>query len=240
MIYGLYHHPGETIGSIGDVLKKLDLPFREIHLHDGDGLPRNTSDLEGLIIMGGPMNVDEIDKYPFLLQEVNLLEKVIKDKKPVLGICLGAQLIAKALGCNVYPNKTKEVGWHSIALTKEAGVDPILKQAPHQLTVLHWHGDTFDLPSGAIHLARSKKCENQAFRVGENVYGFQFHFEVTPSMVKSWVESKEGQADVKAAGERSEQILLATSAACNALKPVSDRVFAAYFKSSYSSLLPLK
>src|SRR5262249_26269785 len=149
----------------------------------GEGLPRDVSDLQGLVVMGGPMSVNDGNKYPFLLPEIQLIEKVLNEKKPVLGVCLGAQLIAKALGCRVYPNKHRELGWHPIELTKHAAVDPLFGVLPKKLNVFHWHGETFDLPSGATLLARSKLCENQAFRWGDNAYGLQFHVEVTPTMV---------------------------------------------------------
>src|SRR5258706_4997986 len=147
------------------------------------------------------MNVDEIEKYPFLFNELEVIEKMIVEKKPVLGICLGSQLIAKALGSKVYPNRYKEVGWHPISLTEKAATDPLFKEISQNLNVLHWHGDTFDLPEGAVHLARSVRCENQAFRWGQSVYGFQFHLEATPSMIKNWSSSEDGLADIQAAEE---------------------------------------
>src|SRR5690348_2906406 len=127
MIYALYHSPTETVGFLGEVMKKLHLPFSELHLYSGDGLPRDTHLLTGLIVMGGPMNVDEVTQYPFLFEEVRLIEKILAEEKPVLGICLGAQLLAKALGSKVYANKEKEVGWHPIHLTEEGRQDPIFK-----------------------------------------------------------------------------------------------------------------
>jgi GMP synthase (glutamine-hydrolysing) len=177
MIYALYHSRTETVGSLGEVLKRLGLPLRELHLYQGDGLPRDTHQLTGLIVMGGPMNVDDVNRYPFLFEEVRLLEKVLCEEKPVLGICLGAQLIAKALGSKVFPNKEKEVGWHPITPTEAAATDSVFQEVPDSLDVLHWHGDTFHLPEGAVHLARSARCENQAFRWKENTYGLQFHLE---------------------------------------------------------------
>lgn len=237
MIYGLYHSAGETVGLLGDVLRQHNLPFHDLHLYEGDGLPRDTSDLEGLIVMGGPMNVDEVHAYPFLREEVTLIEKMISEHKPVLGICLGAQLIAKAFGSRVYPNKHKEVGWHPIELTSSGKTDPHLKHLPSSTSVLHWHGDTFDLPKGTVHLARSKKCENQAFRHGDNVYGLQFHLEATPGMVRSWCASADGIKDLVGAGETAEGVIQLTPQAHSTLLPLAEKFFANYLRSSYGKLL---
>lgn len=237
MIYGLYHSVGETVGLLGDVLHKLDLPFRDVHLYEGDGLPRDTSDLSGLIVMGGPMNVDDIDNYPFLKDEAILIEKMISEEKPVLGICLGAQLIAKALGSKVYPNKHKEVGWHPVELTPEGKTDPLFKKLAPETTVLHWHGDTFDLPKGTVHLARSKRCDNQAFRYGQHVYGLQFHLECTPGMVQSWCKSNDGKKDLAAAGEKGEDVLKGTPAHFKKLEPMATQFFTHYLQTSFGKLL---
>jgi GMP synthase (glutamine-hydrolysing) len=237
MIYALYHSETETVGLLGELIKDMGLPFREVHLQVCEGLPRDTSNLTGLILMGGPMNVDEIDKYPFLFEEVRLIEQMITESKPVLGICLGAQLIAKALGSKVYPNKHKELGWHPIELTSEAASDSLFKSAPENLTVLHWHGDTFDLPSDAVHLARSSRCENQAFRWGPVTYGLQFHLEATPSMVRSWVKSKDGAQEVKAAGEDPDKILIKTPQAAKDLLPHAKRIFSNYLNLAFSKLV---
>lgn len=237
MIFGLYHSRGETVGLIADVLKQLRLPFKDVHLHDGEGLPRDTSDLEGLIVMGGPMNVDEVQKYPFLLPEVQLIEKVLSEKKPVLGICLGAQLIAKALGEKVYPNTTKEVGWHPIQITPQGRKDPAFKNLPGTPNVLHWHGDTFDMPKGAVHLARTDKCLSQAFRWEDNVYALQFHLEVTPAMTKKWCQADCEQDFIKAAGETPEQIIKVTPQHAAALEPLAKTFFTSYLKNAYSQLL---
>ncbi len=234
MIYALYHTPTETVGAIEDVLKKMNLPYREVHLYKGDGFPRDTHLLSGLIVMGGPMNVDDVADYPFLLEEVRLIEKLIDEKKPVLGICLGAQLIAKALGSKVYKNSEKEVGWHPIQLTEAAKSDPVFSALPQELTVLHWHGDTFHLPNGAVHLARSPRCENQAFRWGENTYALQFHLEVTPAMVTSWVKSIDGKKDVQDAGEKTEDILNQTPDAFSHLQPHAEKIFSDVFRLSYA------
>jgi GMP synthase (glutamine-hydrolysing) len=237
MIFGLYHSVGETVGLMGDVIKQLHLPFKEVHLYEGEGLPRDVSDLEGLVVMGGPMNVDEIDKYPFLLPELQLMEKVLSEKKPIIGICLGAQLIAKALGQRVYPHHTREVGWYPIQMTSRAQTDAHFNLFPNEINVLHWHGDTFDIPNGAVHLATSKICENQAFRWGANTYALQFHFEVTPHMLEGWCKAKCEQEFIASAGQDPKKIIEATSKAFQILEPLAKKFFTSYFKQTYSHLL---
>lgn len=237
MIYALYHSPGETVGIIGDVLKEFKLPFKEVHLHDGEGLPRETGDLDGLIVMGGPMNVDETLQFPFLLPEVQLIERTISDGKPVLGICLGAQLMAKALGEKIFKNDKKEVGWHPIHMAPAAKNDPLFKNFPPTLEVLHWHGDTFNIPKGAAHLARSPHCNSQAFRWGKHAYALQFHFEVTPPMLKGWCNAKSEQEFIQAAGEEPKQIVNATPQAYAALEPAAKQFFSSYLKLAYPHVL---
>jgi len=238
MIFGLYHSETETAGLLRDMMKEKGLRLRDVHLSSGDGLPRSTGDLEGLIVMGGPMNVDDIDTYPFLQEEVRLIEEVLAEKKPVLGICLGAQLIAKALGAKVYANKEKELGWHPVQLTKVGAKDPLFSGLPESFRVLQWHGDTFDLPKGAVHLARSEKCENQAFRWGDQTYALQFHLEVTPGMLRQWVGCREGKAEVAAAGEDARALLRKSGSACLKLRPVAERVFSSYLNLAFNRLQP--
>ena len=219
MIFGLYHDASEGAGLIGETLKAQGIDFRPVHLYEGEGLPRDTSDLEGLVIMGGPMDVDDIGQFPFLLPEIQLIEKVLSEKKPALGVCLGSQHLAKALGARVYPNKQREVGWHPVTLTAAAKVDPLFSKFPDPMDVLHWHGDTFDLPSGAVQLARSTRCENQAFRWGDSVYALQFHVEATPAMVSTWCASADGKAYASGAGESAEAVVASTPRAFERIEP---------------------
>ena len=137
--------------------------------------------------MGGPMNADETDRFPFLADEVRWLRQAVDTGLPVLGVCLGAQLLAKALGARVYANRVKEIGWYATELLPAAADDRLFCDIASPVTVFHWHGDTFDLPHGAVQLARSAQCENQAFRFGPSAYALQFHLEMTAAMIDEWL-----------------------------------------------------
>jgi GMP synthase (glutamine-hydrolysing) len=126
------------------------------------------------------------DSLPWLRQEERFLTAAISSGVPVLGICLGAQLLAKCLGARVYPMRHKEIGWYPVNFTEAGLGDPLFEGLDADETVFQWHGDTFDLPAGAVHLAASELCANQAFRAGANLYGLQFHPEVTPEIIASW------------------------------------------------------
>jgi GMP synthase (glutamine-hydrolysing) len=141
-----------------------------------------------LIVMGGPMGVSDAGDahFPYLAPELALLEKLVARDRPVLGICLGSQLLARAAGARVYPAPRREVGW---APVRFIGVDrePVLRGLKPEETLLHWHGDTFDLPDGAVHLAATKICPNQAFRVRQHLFGLQFHCELRGETIAAWV-----------------------------------------------------
>jgi GMP synthase-like glutamine amidotransferase len=140
--------------------------------------------IDMLIILGGPMGIYEEDKYPWLKEEKKFIAQAIQKNKKVVGICLGSQLIAEVLGARVYKNKEKEIGWFEIEMTEEAKTNKFFKDIPSPLYVFHWHGDTFDLPEGATHIAQSKACKNQAFTYGNNVIALQFHMEATKKSIK--------------------------------------------------------
>jgi GMP synthase-like glutamine amidotransferase len=224
---------------IGDVIRRVRLPYRDVHLYAGEGIPRETGDLEGLVVMGGPMSANDLVNHPFLIDEIQLLEKVLADRKPVLGVCLGAQLLAKALGSRVFPSRHIEVGWRPIQFTRDINSDPLFSNAPPSLDVFHWHGDTFDLPAGATRLARSLQCENQLFRWGEWVYGFQFHIEVTTQMAMDWCHADWGKAYIQQAGQSHERILADSQKYPPQLRPLTEKIFSTYFQSAYKTLLPL-
>ncbi len=179
--------PNEDAGTLLSYLKKHKLPFKTIHLYKGESPPSGFSSIRALIVMGGPMNVYEEDKHPFLKKENAFIQVAVKRGIPYLGICLGSQLLAKALGFKVYKAKKPEVGWDSVTLSAYAKTDPLFSHLKKKtLHVLQWHEDTFDLPNGAARLASSKIVPNQAYRYKDRFYGFQFHLEVDKPMLKDW------------------------------------------------------
>ncbi len=182
----LRHMPHEPGGTLDAALTRAEVAYRyfDLHCQTPDRLPLDEA--TGLVVLGGPMNVDQVEQYPFLARDIEWIDEAMSRGLPLLGICLGSQLLAKALGARVYPNSCKEIGWHPIELLPAAADDRLLAQSGPRM-VFQWHGDTFDLPSGAVHLARGTKCENQAFRYGRNAYGLQFHIEMTAGMIDQWL-----------------------------------------------------
>jgi GMP synthase (glutamine-hydrolysing) len=150
---------------------------------------------DGLIFMGGAMSVN--DGLPHLEREARWVAQAVEAGRPVLGVCLGAQLIAKALGASVYRNPVKEIGWFEIELTGEGAADPLFAGVGPRETVFQWHGETFDLPPGARWLASSTACCHQAFRIGSSAYALQFHLEVTPEMIADWCSQDMNCGDMR-------------------------------------------
>jgi GMP synthase (glutamine-hydrolysing) len=180
--YCLQHVPFETPGLLTGVVREKGYSLRTIALFNNEPLP-STADFDGLIIMGGPMSIHDEDIYPWLRAEKALIAAAIREGKKVLGICLGAQLIAAVAGARVYQNPQKEIGFWPVRWTEEAGE----RGWPADEVVFHWHGETFDLPAGAVLLASTDACVNQAFLLGDRVLGVQFHPEVTPEIIRAMI-----------------------------------------------------
>ena len=173
----LQHIDVEGPGLLGAALQARGVTLRTVRPYAGEPVPARC-DADALVVMGGPMGVYESDRYPHLSDELRLIEATVADGRPVIGTCLGSQLLAAALGARVYPNTRKEIGWHDVELTDAARDDALLGGVPRRFTPVHWHGDIFDLPAGAVHLAASAITRHQAFRYGANVYGLLFHLEL--------------------------------------------------------------
>lgn len=184
-VHYLQHVAFEGLGSIAAWLTARNLEIKGTCLHEAANLP-DLADVDWLIVLGGPMSANDEHRYAWLSDEKAFIGEAIRAGKRVLGICLGAQLIASALGAKVYPNAAKEIGWFPIASVPEAQGHPAFHFPPEAL-VFHWHGETFDLPVGSAHLARSVACENQAFQVDARVIGLQFHLETTPETARALV-----------------------------------------------------
>jgi GMP synthase (glutamine-hydrolysing) len=202
----LQHVPFETAGILTDQILERGHSLQVTHLYRGDPLPPD-SDFDGLIIMGGPMSVHDETEFPWLRPEKELIATAIGKKKKVLGICLGSQLIAEVSGGRVFTNTHKEIGFSPVQWTGTAVQRfPGLREAG-SLPIFHWHGETFELPAGALLLASTAACTNQAFLLGEHVLGLQFHPEVTPAIVHDMVHF-EGHELVPAPYIQSAEVIL--------------------------------
>lgn len=182
----LQHVPFEGLGSIEPALLAAGYTLGYTRFFETAVLP-DPDDIDLLVVMGGPMSVNDEQGFPWLIAEKKFIRAIIEAGKPVLGICLGAQLIASAMGARVYKNKEKEIGWFPVEGVPAAGKETF--NIPSKLEVFHWHGETFDLPPGASRLARSAGCENQAFQLGARVIGLQFHLEMNPELLRTMIES---------------------------------------------------
>jgi GMP synthase (glutamine-hydrolysing) len=180
----IQHVRSETPGKIGAVLRTEGISTKVVRIFEGNKVPDELGEAAGLVIMGGPMGVYEQDRHPFLRQEIRLIEEALKREEPVLGICLGSQLLASALGARVRPGKRKEIGWYPVRLTESAKTDPLWKGVTGSFIAYHWHGDIFEVPRGAVSLASSALTKCQAFRYGRSAYGFLFHMEITEKIIR--------------------------------------------------------
>ncbi len=222
-VWVLQHSPTGNLGAIAEALESAALAWQYVRVFDGRPVPTDMKGAGGLIVMGGVEAVYQLDRYPYLRAEIALIENALKAGRPVLGVCLGSQLLAAALGANVRRAAHKEIGWHPVRLRPEAKDDRLLRGLPEEFVTGHWHSDIFDLPAGAVPLASSELTELQAFRYGDNAWGLLFHAEMTQQIVAAWV-SEFGEG-LKRSGIDGDEILASAPRHLSGLSKIAETIF---------------
>lgn len=185
-VHVFQHIACEDLGTLAETLAGRRFQANYIRLYAGHAIPEDWGSGRALIFLGGPMSVNDESRYAYLAAEKAVIRSALARQMPMLGICLGAQLLAAAAGSRVYPGARPEIGWEPVSLTMEGRQDPVLSPLAQLAAVFHWHGETFDLPPGALRLAFSALTVNQAFRLGRIAYGLQFHLEITAPTIDAW------------------------------------------------------
>jgi GMP synthase (glutamine-hydrolysing) len=222
----LQHIAPEGPGLIADALTRAGIGVAVTRPDLGEPVPARLDGAVGLLVMGGPMGVYEVERYPYLADEQRLIEQALREGVPVLGVCLGSQLLAATLGARVAPGPRKEIGWFEVTASEAAADDPLLGRAPSKFVALHWHGDVFDLPSGAVSLARSELTLHQAFRFGARAHGLLFHLEAQPDQIEKM--TREFADELSTAGVDPVTLLAQTSTRAQAAAEIAQSVFGAW------------
>jgi len=194
------HVAAEPLGTLDPLIRRRGHRIRFVNFEREPEAEPSLDRYRGLIVLGGPMNVEDAPQRAHLRFELRAIEEALKQGKPVLGICLGAQLLAHVLGAPVRRLSEPEIGWHSVHTTDAGRSDPVLSPLGESCPVFQWHGCHFEVPSTATHLARGQACEGQAFRYGEDAYGFQFHLEVDQALVERWLDNPGYRHELEQAG----------------------------------------
>lgn len=221
------HVAVEPLGTLDALIRARGHRIRFLNFErDPDAQP-NVDRYRGLIVLGGPMNVEDQHRRPHLKTELRAIERALEQGKPVLGICLGAQLLAHVLGAPVRRHEQPEIGWYDIEMSAAGRSDPVLGAAGERLPVFQWHAYSYELPSGAVHLASTATCEQQAFRFGEKAYGFQFHLEADAAVIERWLRLPMFRHEIEAAGLRTdpESIRAVTARRAAETRAAADAVF---------------
>ena len=214
------HEPFEGPGTLAEALRGCEL--RMVRTFAGDPVPESLAE-DALVVLGGSMGVYEADRYPYLEDEMRLLRAAVTDGRPVLGICLGSQLLAAALGGSVAKARRKEIGWFQVDLLPEGRDDALLDGAPVSFSAFHWHGDAFTLPAGAVPLAASAMTPLQAFRKGARAWGIQFHLETDAQVLDAMLDS--GAEDLREAGADPAAIRASAADELPRLRTLALRIF---------------
>jgi GMP synthase (glutamine-hydrolysing) len=221
------HVAFEILGTLNPLFKSHGFRIKYVNFGRHPDAQPNLDGYDGLVILGGPMSADAVEQYPHLLTEMRLIENAIGRRMPILGICLGAQLVAQALGAEVHRNPEKEIGWYDLSLSEVGRSDPLFSHFRERERIFQWHGDTFDIPEGALHLASSPTCTNQAFRYQDHVYALQFHLEVDEHLIERWLTVPVHRAEIASLNGKvdPDAIRRETRERIARLKQLSDRTF---------------
>lgn len=194
------HVAAEPLGTLDPLIRRRGHRIRFVNFEREPHAEPNVDRYQGLVVLGGPMNVEDQAARPHLLTELRAIERMLAQDKPVLGICLGAQLLAHVLGARVLRRDEPEIGWYPLHTTEHGRSDPVLGPLGETAPVFQWHRYHFEVPHGAAHLARTETCEEQAFRWGENAYGFQFHLEMDQPLIERWLANQGYREELAASG----------------------------------------
>jgi GMP synthase (glutamine-hydrolysing) len=196
----LQHVPSEPLGVLDPLLRTAGFRIRYVNFARDPFAQVDVSRYDGLVVLGGPMNVDQLDRFAHLTHEIEVMQAALTREIPTLGICLGAQLLAAALGAQVHPNPVREIGWYALTLSTAAASDPLFQHLSSSIPVFQWHAYTFTEPRDSVHLASTASCANQAFRYRDFAYGLQFHLEVDAALIRRWLQHSQLQHELEPLG----------------------------------------
>jgi len=227
------HVASEPLGHLDRLLRESGCRIRYVNFGREPHAEPEVRRYDALVVLGGPMNVDQADRHPHLRTEMAAIREAVSAGKPMLGICLGAQLLAAAMGGEVHPNHVPEIGWYRLHTLQAAHEDRLFRhfqRQPH--FVFQWHAYTFAPPPGALPLAWTRNCRNQAYRLGDAAWGLQFHLEADEALIERWLASDRGQAEIDRhwSLRRIRHIRAATRRHLAAAQPLSDRLFAEFVR----------
>jgi GMP synthase (glutamine-hydrolysing) len=224
------HVAHQILGTLDPFLRGAGFRIRYVNFgRDPEARPA-LNGYDGLVVLGGPMHAAETDAHPHLAHEMDVIREAVDRDRPVLGICLGAQLLARALGARVDRAPAREVGWYDVAMSDAARDDDLLGHLEPVERLFQWHDHTFELPRGAVHLASSSACENQAFRAGDRAYGFQFHLEVDAALIERWLNAPEHRDHLGGAAADPDAIREETAARMERQRQIATRAFTGFVR----------